>query len=82
MKIRKQVYFDQDTEKDLREFAILMGKTETSIIREAVKRYIQEKQKEQREKENPLYKIIGLCEEGEKDASFNHDRYLYKKDKD
>lgn len=82
MKVRKQIYLDPDTGKNLKEFAILMGRTETSIIREAVKRYIEEKQKEYKEKVNPLSKVIGLCQQGKEDASFNHDRYLYKKDKD
>lgn len=82
MKVRKQVYLDEDTEKNLKEFAVVLGKTETSIIREAIREYIGRKNREYKDKKNPLLKVIGLSEKGREDASSNHDEYLYQKDKD
>lgn len=35
-------------------------------------------EKQEKLENNPLYKIIGLCDEGEPDGSVEHDKYLYK----
>ena len=43
---------------------------------EIVIRKVKEKQEEL--ENNPLYKIIGLCNEGSPDGSVEHDKYLYK----
>lgn len=36
------------------------------------------KEKQEKLENNPLYKIIGLCDEGKSDGSVEHDKYLYK----
>jgi len=36
------------------------------------------KEKQEELENNPLYKIIGLCNEGSPDGSVEHDKYLYK----
>ena len=82
MKARKQIYLYEELQKSLKEIAVVTKKTETSIIREAVRQYIGRREKEEKMRKNPLYELVGLCREGEKDASIEHDTYLYKKDKD
>jgi len=36
------------------------------------------KEKQENLENNPLYKVVGLCDEGSLDGSVEHDKYLYK----
>ncbi len=36
------------------------------------------KEKQENLENNPLYKIVGLCDEGSLDGSVEHDKYLYR----
>ena len=57
--------------KDVKEQLDIVYGDEVEIVIRKVK-------EEQKKLEgNPLYKIIGLCDEGSTDGSIEHDRYLY-----
>ena len=77
---RKQIYLDEESDRALKNLALTTDISESEHIRIAVKRYIA-KQKKDLGKEDPLRKLIGLCDQidGPTDASLHHDRYLYKK---
>lgn len=73
--LRKQIYLPEEYEEQLKEISIVMDVTESSIIREALAEYL--KKIKASKKKNTLYDLIGLCNKGKKDASINHDKYLY-----
>ena len=77
---RKQIYIDEESDRALKTLAISTNISESEHIRRAVKNYIV-KQKIKTTADNPLEKIIGLCDkpEGPTDSSVNHDKYLYGK---
>ena len=77
---RKQVYLDAESDQALKRLAITTKISEAEHIRRAVKKYIA-KQKGNKAKEDPLLKLIGLCDnpDGPADASVHHDHYLYGK---
>lgn len=58
--------------KDVREQLDIVYGDEVEIVIRKVK------EKQEMLKDNPLYKIIGLCDEGSPDGSVEHDKYLYK----
>ena len=77
---RKQIYLDEESDRALKRLALTTKISEAEHIRRAVKKYIA-KQKGKIAKEDPLQRLIGLCDEpdGPTDASVHHDRYLYGK---
>jgi Ribbon-helix-helix protein, copG family. len=77
---RKQIYLDDESDRALKRLALTTKISEAEHIRRAVKRYIA-KQRAKIGEEDPLRKLIGLCDEpdGPTDASLHHDRYLYGK---
>lgn len=77
---RKQIYLDEESDRALKSLALTTDISESEHIRIAVKRYIA-KHKKELGKEDPLRKLIGLCDkvDGPTDASLHHDRYLYEK---
>ena len=77
---RKQIYLDEESDRALKRLALTSKISEAEHIRRAVKKYIA-KQKGKIAKEDPLQRLIGLCDEpdGPTDASVHHDRYLYGK---
>ena len=77
---RKQIYLDEENDRALKNLALTTNISESEHIRRAVKIYIA-KQKGKIVEEDPLRKLIGLCDkpEGPSDASIHHDRYLYGK---
>ncbi len=79
---RKQIYLDEKSEASLKKLALLKKTSEASLIREAIHKFLAEVERKQYTKQNPLYRIVGLCERGRADAAENHDRYLYREDKD
>ncbi len=75
---RKQIYLDKKMEQLVKELAILKKTSLSGIIREAINQYLSEIKLEREQKKNPLYELVGLCEDGRVDASVKHDYYLYK----
>jgi hypothetical protein len=77
---RKQIYLDEESDQALKRLAVTTNISEAEHIRRAVKKYIA-KQKGKAVKEDPLRKLIGLCDkpEGPTDGSIHHDSYLYGK---
>jgi hypothetical protein len=77
---RKQIYLDEDSDRALKRLAVTTKISEAEHIRRAVKKYIA-KQKGKIAKEDPLLKLIGLCDkpDGPTDTSIHHDSYLYGK---
>lgn len=76
---RRQICLDEELEDSLRELSLLKKTSLSAIIREAIREYLSRIRLERQQKKNPLYKVIGLCEEGKSDASIKHDHYLYKR---
>jgi len=76
---RKQIYIDEESERALKTLALETKVSELEHIRRAVKKYIA-KQKVKAVVEDPLEKLIGLCNklESPTDASIHHDNYLYR----
>lgn len=75
--IRKQIYIGEETEKKLKDAALLHKVSEAVIVREALEEYLKKKLHKKLKKENPLKKLVGLFSDGPKDGSVNHDFYLY-----
>lgn len=77
---RKQIYLDEESDRALKTLALATKVSESEHIRRAVKKYIA-KQKVKIAEDDPLKKLIGLCDklEGPTDASIHHDKYLYRK---
>ena len=77
---RKQIYLDEESDQALKRLAVTTEISEAEHIRRAVKKYVA-KQKGKIAKEDPLRKLIGLCDkpDGPTDASIHHDSHLYGK---
>ncbi len=77
---RKQIYLDEESDRALKRLATTTKISEAEHIRRALKHYIA-KQKSKMTEEDPLWKLIGLCDkpDGPTDSSIHHDRYLYGK---
>ena len=73
---RKQIYLDEECDRALKRLAITTRVSESEHIRRAVKKYIT-KQKDKMAEEDPLQKLIGLCDkqDGPIDSSIHHDRF-------
>ena len=76
---RKQIYLDEENDRALKRLALTTKISEAEHIRRAAKNYIA-KQKVKMAKEDPLKKLIGLCDkpDGPTDVSIHHDKYLYR----
>ncbi|MFC1862462.1 CopG family transcriptional regulator [Thermodesulfobacteriota bacterium] len=77
---RKQIYLDEESDRALKTLAGSTNISESEHIRRAVKNYIV-KQKINISSDDPLERLIGLCDEpeGPTDVSVNHDKYIYGK---
>ena len=77
---RKQIYLDEESDRALKSLAIATKVSESEHIRRAIKKYVV-KQRGNIPQEDPLQKLIGLCDnpDGPTDASVHHDKYLYGK---
>jgi len=77
---RKQIYLDEESALALKSLAVATKVSESEHIRRAIKKYVI-KHKSKMPDEDPLQKLIGLCDNpaGPTDASVNHDKYLYGK---
>ena len=77
---RKQIYLDEESDRALKSLAVATKVSESEHIRRAIKKYVV-RYKNKITEEDPLEKLIGLCDDpaGPTDASVNHDKYLYGK---
>ncbi|MBI3989004.1 MAG: CopG family transcriptional regulator [candidate division NC10 bacterium] len=77
---RKQIYLDAESDRRLKQLALATKTSEAEHIRRAVRAYLANTGGKDEEKD-PLLALIGLCDdpEGPRDASVNHDAYLYGK---
>jgi hypothetical protein len=68
--------------KALKLKAVEEGKSVSQLIREAIELILppQKTLTEEEFKNDPFFKIIGVCESGIKDGSVNHDKYIYGED--
>jgi hypothetical protein len=72
---RTQIYLDEELDEELRQAAVAEGRSAAAIIREAVHRYLAEQVP--RADPDPILQLAGAFSGGPKDASTEHDRYLY-----
>jgi hypothetical protein len=77
---RKQIYLDEESDRALKNLAVATDVSESELIRRAIKKYVV-KQRGNISQEDPLQKLIGICDDpaGPTDASVHHDKYLYGK---
>ena len=73
---RKQIYLDEASERALKRLAARTGRSEASLIREALHRYLAPGGDPG---DDPLERLIGLVpdESGPDDVAEEHDHYLY-----
>jgi hypothetical protein len=73
---RKQIYLDEANERALKRLAARTGRSEASLIREALQRYLGTGGNHD---DDPLERLIGLVsdETGPDDVAEEHDHYLY-----
>jgi predicted transcriptional regulator len=73
---RKQIYLDDAGERGLKRLAARTGRSEASLIREALQRYLAAGDAHD---DDPLERLIGLVpdEAGPDDVAEEHDHYLY-----
>jgi len=75
---RKQVYLSPDQDEELSKLALATGRSESSIVREALSEYLTKARKKADASPNPLSKLLELKVETETvDGSEQHDRDLY-----
>lgn len=75
---RKQIYLNTELEDALGKLALSTGRSESSIIREALAEYVAAAAEKAGEEGNPLSKLRGLCIHCDSaDGSTEHDRDLY-----
>ena len=73
---RKQIYLDDTSERALKRLAARTGRSEASLIREALQHYLASGVEHA---DDPLEGLIGLVpdETGPDDVAEEHDHYLY-----
>ena len=79
---RKQIYVDPESDRKIKKIAKATGLPEAEHIRRAIAAYVGQLPEENKAA-HPLKRMIGICDSpvGPKDASVQHDRYLYGKKK-
>jgi hypothetical protein len=79
---RKQIYLDEETERQLAEVTLVRRASESAVVREALKEYFRRVWQERESRPNPLEELAGGLGDGPGDAAERHDFYLYQADKD
>ena len=75
---RKQIYLLPEQDEELSKLALATGRSESSIVREALSKYLTKVRKEASESTNPLSNLLELKVESEAtDGSEQHDRDIY-----
>lgn len=72
---RTQVYFPEKLYRDVRKRAKSESKSVAAVVREAVKKHLEEKEIDW--ENDPFFKAVGFIKSGVTDMSVNHDHYLY-----
>ena len=72
---RTQVYFPEKLYRDVQKKAKAESKSVAAIVREAVQKYIAEKEIDW--ENDPILKLAGIMKTGTTDLSINHDHYIY-----
>lgn len=78
--IRKQIYLEENMIKQIKEVAENKNITQSEMIRQAIKKYIQDEQLKGKIRD-PLLELIGLISSDITDGAANHDHYIYGVDK-
>ncbi|MEN1967851.1 CopG family transcriptional regulator [Lentibacillus sp. N15] len=73
-KIRKQIYLEPDQNKEVKQLSAIKGRTEAEIIREAIDNFLVSNRTAQKD---PLFELVGMVKNGEKDGSTAHDQDIY-----
>jgi len=76
---RTQIYIDDDLDIRLRATAAAEGRSAAALIRDAVRLYLAG-QRGGQATSDPFLELAGAFEGGPRDASTDHDRYLYGSD--
>lgn len=76
--VRTQIYLTYEQHRLLKRRARLENKMMAQIIRQAIEQYlgIDDEGKHLR-KDDPIWKLAGICRSGVRDGSIHHDHYLY-----
>jgi len=72
---RTQVYFSEKMYRDVQKRARVESKSVAAVVREAVQKYITEKEIDW--ENDPILKLAGIMKTGATDLSLNHDHYIY-----
>jgi ribosome recycling factor len=77
---RTQMYFGEDTLRELKRKAREEKTTVADIVRSAVSELLR-KEKAKDWMEDPLWNMVGSSSSKDTNLSVNHDKYLYRKSK-
>jgi CopG-like RHH_1 or ribbon-helix-helix domain, RHH_5 len=72
---RTQVYFPEKLYREVRKRAKAESKSVAAVVREAVERYLKDKEVDW--ESDPFLKAAGFFKSDSGDLSLNHDHYLY-----
>ncbi len=75
---RTQVYFPSEVYRRIEKRADEEDKSSAQIIREAVEKFLEEKNRAVDWENDPLFRAIGILESETGDLSENHDAYIYR----
>jgi metal-responsive CopG/Arc/MetJ family transcriptional regulator len=75
---RTQVYFPSEVYRRIEKQAREEDKSSAQIIREAVEKFLDEKNRSADWENDPIFQAVGILESKKGDLSENHDSYLYK----
>ncbi|MBC7084604.1 MAG: CopG family transcriptional regulator [Firmicutes bacterium] len=75
---RKQVYLEADQDEELSSLALATGRSESSIIREALEEYLVKQREKSKATTHPLARLLEMeFQSAVADGSERHDRDLY-----
>lgn len=74
---RTQVYFPSEVYRRIEKQAKEEDKSSAQIIREAVEKFLDEKNRSTDWENDPIFQAVGILETKKGDLSENHDAYLY-----
>lgn len=77
---RTNIYIDDELNEELRQAAVLEGRSAAAIVRDAVRAYLRERARPL--PSDPFSDLIGAFASGHEDTALHHDRYLYGEDLD
>lgn len=78
---RTQVYFPNEVYRKIEKLARDEDKSSAQVVREAVEKFLDEKNKAVDWENDPFFQAVGVLESDTGDLSENHDAYIYKKRK-